>query len=212
MTCFKLPKSPLPPCFARSLPFLPFRSLWRQLLLLKPSIKNRTWEEAGDFPDRTQAVECRRENTMPSSVDHHILLMRANYLMILMIFMASFSFKLYIIYRYISCSSLCWISCWLLNWHDFFQGCWGEVVSYKKIRFGDVHLSPMEMSACWNMLKLPGQGEGQKCGCWAYMARDWCFSQRTGMGGLMLVFSWRHVWICPVYDTCSGGCTIMQFV
>lgn len=49
-------------------------------------------------------------------------------------------------------------------------------------------------SACWNMLKLPGQGESQKCGCWAYMARDWCFSQRTGMGGLMLVFSWKHVW------------------
>ena len=48
--------------------------------------------------------------------------------------------------------------------------------------------------ACCNMLKLPGQGEGKKCGCWAYMARDWCFSQRTGKGGLMLVFSWRHVW------------------
>ena len=107
-------KIPLPPCFARSCHTQPFRSLRRQLLLLKPSIKNRTWEEAGDFPDRTQAVECRRGNTMPSSVDHHILLMRANYIY-LMIFMASFSVKMFqTIYHYniiISYSSLCQISC-----------------------------------------------------------------------------------------------------
>ena len=62
--------------------------------------------------DRTQAVECRRGNTMPSSVDHHILLIRANYLTIL--WQVSVSNYIY----YISCSSLCWISCWLLNWHD----------------------------------------------------------------------------------------------
>ena len=47
--------------------------------------------ETAGREDRTQAVECYRGNTMPSSVDHHIHLVRAHYLMMAM---ASFSFKL----------------------------------------------------------------------------------------------------------------------
>lgn len=89
--------------------------------------------------DRTQALECRRGNTMPSSVDHHIFLMRANY--IPHDFYGKFQFQtiMFILMLDLLLTPQ-------LAWCYFFQGCWGEVVSYKKIRFGDVHLSPWTLS------------------------------------------------------------------
>ncbi len=161
-----------------------------------PGVATELEVETAGREDRTQAVECYRGNTMPSSVDHHIHLVRAHYLMI-------FSFKL-------SGSSLSQISCWLwvsdgvetVNWHDvlvfFFQGCWGEVASYERFE-SEIPISHHGPSpTLGNMLKLRGQGESKKCGFWAYMAGDWCFAQRTGIEWV----DWCWCFLQGMYEIC----------